>query len=172
MAEAARGAGLTIKEAAARTGISTHTLRYYERIGLVSPVARAGSGHRRYAEADLRWLEFLKKLHATDMSIKKMLEYARLARRGGGTMRARRDLLDRHREDVEAEIEKLRSSLGVIKKKVALYDRAIREGRTDLAHTSVRCRDTPSGCPDTPSPVSGHPARLSRHPNGSLPTPA
>jgi DNA-binding transcriptional MerR regulator len=124
--------GLTIKEAAARTGISTHTLRYYERIGLMAPVARAGSGHRRYGEGDLRWVEFLRKLHATDMSIKKMLEYARLVRRGAGTMRARRDLLDRHREDVEKEIEKLRSSLAGIKKKVALYDRAIADGRTDL----------------------------------------
>ena len=117
--------GLTIREAAARSGITVHTLRYYERIGLVQPVARARSGHRRYGDDDLRWLELLKKLHATDMSIRKMLEYARLARRGEGTFAARRALLDAHRCDVEAKLEKLRSTHALIKKKIAIYDRAL-----------------------------------------------
>ncbi len=126
--------GLTIRETAARTGITVHTLRYYERIGLVQPVARAHSGHRRYAEADLRWLELLKKLHATDMSIRKMLEYARLARRGDSTVATRRALLDAHRLDVEARLEKLRSTHALIKKKLALYDRALEQER--VARTS------------------------------------
>jgi DNA-binding transcriptional MerR regulator len=121
--------GLTIREAAAKTGITGHTLRYYERIGLVQPVARARSGHRRYGEGDLRWLELLKKLHATDMSIRKMLEYARLARRGDSTVAARRALLDAHRLDVEAKLEKLRSTHALIKKKLAAYDRALEPGR-------------------------------------------
>jgi DNA-binding transcriptional MerR regulator len=121
--------GLTIREAAAKTGITVHTLRYYERIGLVQPVARARSGHRRYGEGDLRWLELLKKLHATDMSIRKMLEYARLARRGDSTVAARRALLDAHRLDVEAKLEKLRSTHALIKKKLAAYDRALESGR-------------------------------------------
>ena len=117
--------GLTIREAAARSGITVHTLRYYERIGLVQPVARARTGHRRYGDDDLRWLELLKKLHATDMSIRKMLEYARLARRGEPTFAARRALLDAHRCDVEAKLEKLRSTHALIKKKIASYDRAL-----------------------------------------------
>jgi DNA-binding transcriptional MerR regulator len=117
--------GLTIREAATKTGITVHTLRYYERIGLVQPVARARSGHRRYGEADLRWLELLKKLHATDMSIRKMLDYARLARRGDSTVAARRALLDAHRLDVEAKLEKLRSTHTLIKKKLAIYDRLL-----------------------------------------------
>lgn len=117
--------GLTIREVAARTGITTHTLRYYERIGLVQPVARARSGHRRYGEADLRWLELVKKLHATDMPIRKMLEYARLLRRGDATVAARRALLDAHRRDVETKLEQVRASLGAIKRKIALYDRLL-----------------------------------------------
>jgi DNA-binding transcriptional MerR regulator len=120
---------LTIREAAMRTGITVHTLRYYERIGLVQSVARARSGHRRYGEADLRWLELLKKLHATDMSIRKMLEYARLARRGDSTVAARRALLDNHRLDVETKLEKLRSTHALIKKKLALYDRMLEQER-------------------------------------------
>jgi len=117
--------GLSIREAARRTGITVHTLRYYERIGLVRPVARARSGHRRYGEEDVRWLEFLKKLHATDMPIRKMLEYARLARRGNLTIPARRSLLEDHRRDIEARIERLRSAHTLIKKKIAFYDDAL-----------------------------------------------
>jgi DNA-binding transcriptional MerR regulator len=120
--------GLTIKEAAARTGITAHTLRYYERIGLVQPVARARSGHRRYGEADLRWIDLIKKLHATDMSIRKMLEYARLARRGDGTAAARRALLVDHRRDLLDKLDKVRSTLALIEKKIAIYDRIVESG--------------------------------------------
>jgi DNA-binding transcriptional MerR regulator len=120
---------LSIREVAARTGITTHTLRYYERIGLVQPVARARSGHRRYDDADLRWLELLKKLHATDMPIRKMLEYARLVRRGESTVSARRALLDAHRTEVLSKVAQLHSTLAVIEMKIAMYDQAIREGR-------------------------------------------
>jgi DNA-binding transcriptional MerR regulator len=118
--------GLSIREVAAKTGISTHTLRYYERIGLVHPVARARSGHRRYGEADLGWLDLIKKLHATGMPIRRMLEFARLVRRGDSTFAARRALLDAHRRDVEAQLATVSESLGVIKRKIAFYDRALR----------------------------------------------
>jgi|SRR5579883_630064 len=121
--------GLSIREVAAKTGITTHTLRYYERIGLVAPVARAKSGHRRYGDADIRWLELVRKLHATDMPIRKMLEYARLVRRGESTVAARRALLHAHRADVEAKIDEPSSALALIGRKIALYDRAIAEGR-------------------------------------------
>jgi len=113
---------LSIREVAARTGITAHTLRYYERIGLVPRVGRANSGHRRYSETDIRWLEFLKKLQATEMPIRKMLEYARLVRRGDASAAARRALLDAHRREVEERIARLASSLAVIKRKIAMYD--------------------------------------------------
>ncbi|HEY0483986.1 MAG TPA: MerR family transcriptional regulator [Kofleriaceae bacterium] len=119
------GAGLSIREVAARTGITTHTLRYYERIGLVQRVARARSGHRRYGDDDLRWLELLKKLHATEMPIRRMLEYARLVRRGDSTVAARRALLDAHRVEVEAKLARLKSTLEAIERKLGFYDRAL-----------------------------------------------
>src|SRR5437868_1965084 len=123
---------LSIREVAARTGITSHTLRDYERIGLVHPVARARSGHRRYGDADVQWLELVKKLHATDMPIRRMLEYARLVRRGESTVKARRELLDSHRRDVEMRLERLRESLSVIRRKIAKYDRMMgAESRVD-----------------------------------------
>jgi hypothetical protein len=56
---------LTISEVAERTGLTRHTLRYYERDGLMLGVGRASSGHRRYSERDLGWIELITKLRAT-----------------------------------------------------------------------------------------------------------
>jgi len=134
--ERAREVGLSIREVAARTGITAHTLRYYERIGLVQPVARARSGHRRYGEADLRWLDLVKKLLATDMSIRKLLEYARLVRRGASTVKDRRALLDAHRREVVAKIDQLHATLAAIDFKLELYDRALEEGR-EVRHVAA-----------------------------------
>ncbi|HEY4176870.1 MAG TPA: MerR family transcriptional regulator [Kofleriaceae bacterium] len=113
---------LTIAEAAEHTGITAHTLRYYERIGLMAPISRAHSGHRRYSSDDLRWLELLKRLQASGMPIRRMREFARLHRRGDGTIPQRRAVLDAHREDVESSIAELKKTLALIKKKIALYD--------------------------------------------------
>ena len=75
-------AELTIQEAAAETGLSIHTLRYYERIGLIHPVDRATNGHRRYTPGDLGWIDLLKRLRATGMPIQRMQQYAALQRQG------------------------------------------------------------------------------------------
>jgi DNA-binding transcriptional MerR regulator len=120
-----RVAGLTIREVAERTGITVHTLRYYERIGLLAPVSRAHSGHRRYDADDLRWVELMKRLHDSGMTIRRMLEFARLARRGATTVAARRALLDAHRIEVEAEVARLVATLDTVREKLALYDRAL-----------------------------------------------
>jgi DNA-binding transcriptional MerR regulator len=134
------GAGLSIRKAAERTGITTHTLRYYERIGLVQPVARARSGHRRYGQGDLQWLELVKKLHATDMPIRRMLEYARLARRGDSTIAERRALLDAHRMEIEAKLARLGATLEAIEAKLELYDRALANQRIAAVGSARRPR--------------------------------
>ncbi|WP_437923108.1 MerR family transcriptional regulator [Sorangium sp. So ce291] len=113
--------GLTIAEVAAATRTSAHTLRYYERIGLIRSVSRARSGHRRYGPDDVRWVEFLRKLHATGMPIRRMLAYAALVRRGDGTISERRALLEAHRDDVAAKLAEQQAHLAIIEKKVSLY---------------------------------------------------
>ena len=67
-----------IQEVVARTGLSVHALWYYERAGLLKPVDRATSGHRRYTADDLNWIAFLLRLRATGMSIRHMQTYADL----------------------------------------------------------------------------------------------
>lgn len=113
--------GLSIRQVASETGVTAHTLRYYERIGLLRGVPRAASGHRRYRPEDVRWIEFLRKLHATGMPIRRMKEYAALLRKGDATIPARQRLLEEHKREVEARIDVLASNLEMIQKKIGLY---------------------------------------------------
>lgn len=112
---------LTIQQVAEATGLSEHTLRYYERIGLIHPISRAGNGHRRYQQNDVGWIDFLNKLRATGMSIQQMQRYAELQREGDSTLPQRLEMLKAHHEEVEAQIEALTENLKVISYKIGIY---------------------------------------------------
>ena len=112
---------LTITEVAQRTGLSAYTLRYYERIGLISPVARATGGQRRYAAADMDWLDFLLRLRTTGMPIQGMQAFASLRSEGIATAGARREMLEAHRATVLAQVRALQQSEKVLQAKIAHY---------------------------------------------------
>jgi DNA-binding transcriptional MerR regulator len=116
---------LTIADAARASGISAHTLRYYERAGLLDPVERDGSGHRRYDEHDLEVLAFLMKLRATGMPIREVRRYAELMRSGDDTQAERLALLEAHRAAVLAQLEQTASSLDLIEYKINFYKQAL-----------------------------------------------
>lgn len=112
---------LSINEVTKRTGLTAYTLRYYERIGLISPIARAAGGQRRYAPSDMDWLEFLLRLRTTGMPIHRMQEFARLRSEGNVTATERRVLLEKHLADVLAEVQALQQSAQVLQAKIAHY---------------------------------------------------
>jgi len=112
---------LSISEAAERSGLSAHTLRYWERVDLLEPVSRNGSGHRRYAEEDLERIKFLTKLRATGMPIRQVRRYAELLSRGDDTNEERLELLEAHREAVLASLEETAGHLELIDWKIDLY---------------------------------------------------
>ena len=120
--------GLTIADAAAATGVSVHTLRYYERAGLIGGVDRAASGHRRYSEADLAWIEALRCLRATGMPIRRIREYAALVRDGDGNEEQRLALLEAHREDVRERLAEVSRTLELIDYKIGMYRRRLAGG--------------------------------------------
>lgn len=112
---------LTIAEVAALSGLSAHTLRYYERIGLLDPVARVHGGQRRYDADDLAWLAFLQRLRATGMPIRDMHRFAELRRRGDATIAERCALLEAHSDEVLERLADLQRDLRAVTDKIAHY---------------------------------------------------
>jgi DNA-binding transcriptional MerR regulator len=112
---------LSIQQVAATTRLSTHTLRYYERIGLLAPIERALSGHRRYSSQNIAWINFLTRLRATGMPIREMQQFADLRRQGDRTLTERRQLLEIHQQHVHQQLDDLTQNLKVIQEKIQHY---------------------------------------------------
>jgi DNA-binding transcriptional MerR regulator len=113
---------VSISDAAHATGLSVHTLRYYERAGLMlDRVERAPSTHRRYTEAEIRWVTLLTKLRSTGMPIRRIREYAELVREGEGNEDERLALLEAHRDAVIEQLEAMRRNLEAIDHKIEIY---------------------------------------------------
>lgn len=106
---------------AKRAGLTAHTIRYYERIGLLPRADRDAGGRRDYDEAILNWITFLDRLKTTGMPIRDMLRYAALRAQGPQTGDERRTLLITHRAHVAARIRELESCLQVIDTKIDTY---------------------------------------------------
>src|SRR3984957_9876097 len=114
---------LSIQDAALRSGLTEPTLRYYEEVGLIGPIARdPSSGHRRYRDQEIDTLQVLACLRAMGVGIEDMRTYQ--ANRALGHVRSgeQRDLLLRHAERIETEIDTLRVHLGYLRAKAALWD--------------------------------------------------
>ncbi|MFF4757249.1 MerR family transcriptional regulator [Streptomyces sp. NPDC001292] len=113
--------GYTISEVVALTGLTAHTLRWYERIGLMTHVDRSHTGRRRYTNRDLDWLDLVGKLRLTGMPVADMVRYAELVREGESTYGDRHALLEATRRDVLARIAELRDTLAVLDRKISFY---------------------------------------------------
>jgi DNA-binding transcriptional MerR regulator len=134
--------GLSIAETAHRTGVSVHTLRYYERAGLVvTPVDRTGGGQRRYHELDLKWIVVCTKLRATGMPIRSIRRYAELVAAGPGNERERLALMEAHRVDVIARLAEIQENLALIDHKIDVYSGRIAAGDADRLWAPSRLAD-------------------------------
>ena len=124
--------GLSIAEAARRTGVSVHTLRYYERAGLViTTVDRTDGGRRRYRQLDLDWITVCTRLRATGMPIRTIRRYAQLVSAGPGNEQERLALLEAHRADVTARLAELQEHLELIDHKIGVYRGRLAAGDAD-----------------------------------------
>ncbi|MGW7048370.1 MerR family transcriptional regulator [Streptomyces avermitilis] len=111
----------TISEVVAFTGLTAHTLRWYERIGLMPHIDRSHTGQRRYSNRDLDWLAFVGKLRLTGMPVADMVRYAEMVREGDGTYTQRYEILESTRRDVLARIAELQDTLAVLDHKISFY---------------------------------------------------
>jgi DNA-binding transcriptional MerR regulator len=117
-------------QTAQRSGFSLDTLRYYERIGLLDHVERTSSGHRRFGEDDLEWLEVLRCLRDTGMPIAQMRRYAELARVGEATHAERLALLAEHDAQVRERIAVLQAQHKHLRDKIDWYRRHLEPSPT------------------------------------------
>jgi DNA-binding transcriptional MerR regulator len=145
---------MKIGQLAKSSGLSAHTLRYYERIGLLPFADRDASDQRDYDETILIWIAFLRRLKETGMPIRDMLAYANMRNDGPATEKARHDLLVAHRAHVQATIENLQANLLVLDTKIAGYAATLQ--RTQDNDTSAQ---PGTNKPDYRNPVPTRPAR-------------
>jgi DNA-binding transcriptional MerR regulator len=133
---------LTIQDASRRSGLSEPTLRYYEEIGLIGPVARdQNSGHRRYQPEDLDVLQALACMRALGVGIEDMRVYQANRSRGHEAAAEQRDLLLRHAERIKAEIAAQHTRLDYLREKAALWDARARGDVAAEAAAQQRVRD-------------------------------
>ena len=111
-----------ISEFSEQTGLSPHTLRYYEKIGLIRSVYREQSGHRRYSTKDIEWVAFICRLKQTNMPLKQIQDYAELRAQGNSTNLERRNLLAHHAQSLEQEIQMAQQHLSALQEKIAFYN--------------------------------------------------
>lgn len=132
----------SIQEVSKRTGFTAHTLRFYEKEGLLPGVERSPSGIRQYSDADLEILSGICCLKNTGMSLREIARFMQLAREGDGTLPQRVALLRTHREEVLARMEEMQSHLDKVTRKLAVYEEKLRayEGRETEAESGPEDR--------------------------------
>jgi len=117
---------------ARKTKVSVETLHYYEREGLLQSVNRNVSGHRRYSADDVRWVEVLRCLRETGMTIQQLRSYCQLGEQGNHTQPERLELLQNHRKKVEDKIETLQKSLVLVDHKIQFYKTSLKSQKKEL----------------------------------------
>jgi len=116
---------MKIAEVSQRYGVSSDTLRYYERIGLIPPVNRNGGGIRDYREIDIKRVEFIKCMRSAGLPIDVLIEYVALFDQGDQTIQARKDILIEQRAQLAARMAEMQKTLDLLDYKIEVYENAI-----------------------------------------------
>jgi DNA-binding transcriptional MerR regulator len=120
---------LTIKKTSERYGISEHTLRYYEKIGMIPPVTRTSSGIRDYRDEDLEWVELVLCMRNAGLPVKVMVEYLRLFQMGDSTIVERLNLLLSQQKILLEQKKNIDETLNRLNYKISRYEVAIKTGK-------------------------------------------
>jgi len=120
-----RGEVMKIAEVSEQYSISSDTLRYYERVGLIQPVNRKESGIRDYNELDLRRVEFIKCMRSAGLPIEVLIDYVALVQKGDKTIEARREILKEQRGLLIARMQEMQKTLDVLDHKIEVYENAV-----------------------------------------------
>jgi MerR family transcriptional regulator, aldehyde-responsive regulator len=116
---------MKIAEVSEKHGLSSDTLRYYERIGLIPPVTRSESGIRDYNELDIRRVEFIKCMRSAGLPIEVLIEYVALVQKGDETIEARKEILKEQRSHLMARMDEMQKTLDILDHKIEVYENAV-----------------------------------------------
>jgi MerR family transcriptional regulator, aldehyde-responsive regulator len=126
---------MKIAEVSERHGISSDTLRYYERVGLIPHVNRGENGIRDYNELDIRRVDFVKCMRGAGLSIEVLVEYMDLVQQGDGTIETRKEILREQRDLVTARIQEMQKTLDLLNHKIQVYEKAILTKERQIVQT-------------------------------------
>src|SRR5258706_2237409 len=116
---------MKIAEVSEQYGLSSDTLRYYERIGLIQSVHRTESGIRDYNELDLRRVDFIKCMRSAGLPVEVLIEYVGLVQQGDKTIEARKEILIEQRELLAARMKEMQKTLDILDHKIEVYENAV-----------------------------------------------
>ncbi len=117
----------TIQEVCKRTGLTAHTLRYYEKENLLPNVRRSAGGFRQYSDEDMESLAMICCLKNTGMSVQNIARFMELTRKGDQTLRERCEMLKEHRETVVERLEEMQRHLDKVTWKYNYFSGKLRE---------------------------------------------
>jgi len=126
---------MKIAEVSERYSISSDTLRYYERIGLLPPVNRSESGIRDYSEVDIRRVDFIKCMRSAGLPIEVLIEYVGLVQQGDGTIEARKEILKEQRELLVARMKEMQKTLDMLDHKIEVYENVVLKKEKEIIQT-------------------------------------
>ncbi|HEX6362938.1 MAG TPA: MerR family transcriptional regulator [Albitalea sp.] len=138
---------MNIREFAEHTGLTAHTLRYYERVGLMGNVGRESNGHRVYGPQDSQWVSFLHHLRETGMPIRELQRYCALREQGDATLAARLALLERHAEQVAAQLRATHENLARLRETISAYQQRLARTTAGAAEAAVTVAPPPAAGP-------------------------
>jgi DNA-binding transcriptional MerR regulator len=116
---------MKIAEVSEQYDLSTDTLRYYERVGLIPPVNRNRSGVRDYNDLDLRRVEFIKCMRSAGLPVEVLIEYVRLVQQGDKTIEARKEILIEQRKLLMERMSEMQKTLDILNHKIEVYEKAV-----------------------------------------------
>lgn len=123
---------MTIAEVAKKYNLTTDTIRYYERIGLIPTIPRTETGIRDFDEESCKWIEFIKCMRSAGMEIEILLEYVNLFKQGKTTVKLRKKLLEEQRKKLIEKQKNINATIERLDDKLGLYDEIISGKRKDF----------------------------------------
>ena len=122
----------TISEAAEKSGIGPHTIRFYDRQGLLPFMSRGSDGNRQFSDLDMECLEIIRTLKATGMKIKEIKKYLDLCTLGDAALEQRLQFMQNHKTEMERQMEEIRKCMELIGYKIWYYETALKAGTENI----------------------------------------